>query len=218
MYACFCGSIIQCVVKQPTFAPCHLLFYLTDVADDMNNMPCTLSKIDTMIFFALHLCLLCWHGNPVVWWSSPHYEQCQIMLLIFWTYSLFSNLKLDRIDRTVIIFVYTRAKPVISLLCFRVICLMACTSLLKAVRQTQHILQQRRQNILKIARQPQSLVLMQCSSYLRLTVTQAHRIRVWISLTSSVPSSSRKAFCNSTSTWSPISKKDCGEHQWEPHR
>ena len=177
MYACFCGSIIQCVVKQPTFAPCHLLFYLTDVADDMNNMPCTLSKIDTMIFFALHLCLLCWHGNLVVWWSSPHYEQCQIMLLIFWTYSLFSNLKLDGIDSTVIIFVYTRAKPVISLLCFRVICLMACTSLLKAVRQTQHILQQRRQNILKIARQPQSLVLMQCSSYLRLAVRQAHRIR-----------------------------------------
>ena len=35
---------------------------------------------------------------------------------------------------------------------------------------TQDILQQRRQNILKIARQPQSLVLMQCSSYLRLTV------------------------------------------------
>ena len=128
MYACFCGSIIQCVVKQPTFAPCHLLFYLTDVADDMNNMPCTLSKIDTMIFFALHLCLLCWHGNPVVWWSSPHYEQCQIMLLIFWTYSLFSNLKLDRIDRTVIIFVYTRGKHVIFLLCFRVICLMACTN------------------------------------------------------------------------------------------
>ena len=90
MYACFCGSIIQCVVKQPTFAPCHLLFCLTDVADDMNNMPCTLTKIDTMIVFALHLCLLCWHGNPVVWWSSPHYEQCQIMLLIFWTYSLFS--------------------------------------------------------------------------------------------------------------------------------
>ena len=59
MYACFCGSIIQCVVKQPTFAPCHLLFYLTDVADDMNNMPCTLTKIDTMIVFALHLCLLC---------------------------------------------------------------------------------------------------------------------------------------------------------------
>ena len=116
MYACFCGSIIQCVVKQPTFAPCHLLFYLTDVAVDMNNMPCTLSKIDTMIFFALHLCLLCWHGNPVVSWSCPHYEQCQIMLLIFWTYSLFSNLKLDRIDITVIIFVYTRAKPVISLL------------------------------------------------------------------------------------------------------
>lgn len=114
MYACFCGSIIQCVVKQPTFAPCHLLFYLTDVADDMNNMPCTLTKIDTMIFFALHLCLLCWHGNPVVWWSSPHYEQCQIMLLIFWTYSLFSNLKLDGIDSTVIIFVYTCAKLVIS--------------------------------------------------------------------------------------------------------
>ena len=177
LYVClFCGSIIQYVVKQPTFAPCHLLFYLTDVADDMNNMPCTLTKINTMIFFALHLCLLCWHGDPVVWWSSPHYEQCQIMLLIFWTYSIFSNLKLDRIDRTVIIFVYTRAKPVISLLCFRVICLMACTSLLKAVRQTQHILQQRRQNILKIARQPQSLVLMQCSSYLRLTVRQAHKI------------------------------------------
>src|SRR3954471_24303564 len=73
-------------------------------------------------------------------------------------------------------FVYTRAKPVISLLCFRVICLMACTSLLKVVRQTQHILQQKRQNILKIARQPQSLVLMQCSSYLRLAVKQAHRI------------------------------------------
>ena len=116
MYACFCGSIIQCVVKQPTYAPCHLLFYLTDVADDMNNMPCTLTKIDTMIVFSLHLCLLCWHGNPVVWWSSPHYEQCQIMLLIFWTYSLFYNLKLDGIDSTVIIFVYTRAKPVISLL------------------------------------------------------------------------------------------------------
>ena len=116
MYACFCGSIIQCVVKQPMFAPCHLLFYLTDVADDMKNMPCTLTKIDTMIVFALHLCLLCWHGNPVVWWSSPHYEQCQIMLLIFWTYSLFSNLKLDRIDRTVIIFVYTRAN--LSSLCF----------------------------------------------------------------------------------------------------
>ena len=60
-----CGSIIQCVVKEPTFAPCHLLFYLTDVADDMNNMPCTLTKIDTMIVFALHVCLLCWHGNPV---------------------------------------------------------------------------------------------------------------------------------------------------------
>ena len=69
-----------------------------------------------MIVFALHLCLLCWHGNPVVWWSSPHYEQCQITLLIFWTSSLFSNLKLDGIDSTVIIFVYTRAKPVISLL------------------------------------------------------------------------------------------------------
>ena len=65
MYACFCGSIIQCVVKQPTFAPCHLLFYLTDVAGDMNNMPWTLTKIDTMIVFALHLCLLCWHGNPL---------------------------------------------------------------------------------------------------------------------------------------------------------
>ena len=51
MYACFCGSIIQCVVKQPTFAPCHLLFYLTDVADDINNMPCTLTKIDTMIVY-----------------------------------------------------------------------------------------------------------------------------------------------------------------------
>ena len=80
------------------------------------QMPCTLSKIDTMIFFALHLCLLCCHGNPVVWWSSPHYEKCQIMLLIFWTYSLFSNLKLDGIDSTIIIFVYPRAKHVISLL------------------------------------------------------------------------------------------------------
>ena len=116
MYAWFCGSIIQCVVKQPTFAPCHLLFYLTDVADDMNNVSFTLTKIDTMIVFSLHLCLLCWHGNPVVWWSSPHYEQCQIMLLIFWTYSLFSNFKLDGIDITVIIFVYTHAKPIISLL------------------------------------------------------------------------------------------------------
>ena len=35
----------------------------------------------------------------------------------------------------------------------------------------------KRQNILKIARQPQSLVLMQCSSYLRLAVKQAHIIR-----------------------------------------
>ena len=95
------------VVKQPTFAPCHLLFYLTDVADDMNNMTCTLSKIDTMIFFSLHLCLLCWHGSPVVWWRSPHYKQCQIMLLIFWTYSLFSNLKLDGIDNTVHLCLYT---------------------------------------------------------------------------------------------------------------
>src|SRR5215216_5807649 len=51
MYACFCGSIIQCVVKQPTFAPCHLLFYLTDVADDKNNMPCTLTKIDRVLSF-----------------------------------------------------------------------------------------------------------------------------------------------------------------------
>ena len=107
MYACFCGSIIQCVVKQPMFA---------DVADDMDNKPCTLTKIETMIVFSLHLCLLCWHGSPVVWWRSPHYKQCQIMLLIFWTYSLFSNLKLDGIDSTVIIFVYTRAKPITSLL------------------------------------------------------------------------------------------------------
>ena len=36
--------------------------------------------------------------------------------------------------------------------CFRMICLMACTSPLKGVRQTQHILQQRRQNILKITK------------------------------------------------------------------
>ena len=67
MYACFCGSIIQCVVKQPTFAPCPLPFYLTDVADDLKNMPYTLTKIDTMIAFDLHLCLFCSHGNPVVW-------------------------------------------------------------------------------------------------------------------------------------------------------
>ena len=60
MYACFCGSIIQCVVKQATFAPCHLMFYLTDVADDMNNMPCTLTKIYTMIVFALLLVMLTW--------------------------------------------------------------------------------------------------------------------------------------------------------------
>ena len=40
-----------------------------------------------------------------------------------------------------------------------------------------HKVQQRRKNILMIARQPQSLVLMQFSSYLRLAVRQAHIIR-----------------------------------------
>ena len=177
MYACFlwiynpvCGeAALICTLSSP------VLSYWCGWWYEQHAMHIIQNRYND--FLCLLLCLLCWHGNPVVWWSSPHYEQCQIMLLIFWTYSLFSNLKLDEIDSTVIIFVYTRAKPVISLLCFRVICLMACTSLLKAVRQTQHILQQRRQNILKIARQPQSLVLMQCSSYLRLTVRQAHRIR-----------------------------------------
>ena len=79
---------------------------------------CTLSSpaLSYCLFFFLHLCLFCWHGNPVVWWSSLHYEQCQIMLLRFWTDSLFSNLKLDGIDSTVTIFVYIRAKHVISLL------------------------------------------------------------------------------------------------------
>ena len=78
IYNPVCGEAAHvCTLPSPV--------YLTDVADDMNNMPCTLTKIDTMIFFALHLCLLCWHGNPVVWSSSPHYEQCQ---LCYWYFEL----------------------------------------------------------------------------------------------------------------------------------